>query len=540
MSKMSKAVKENSLRTTRKNETVVNFMGGISYLTNPLTTLKMISASSIFGEPSYYRDSGFDASKKYNPSNIISKYIMIDDASGKTTTDIFVDAIDKALTYDFVGTVKWAVELRNEYNIRLNPQIIMVRAALHPDRKNYTENGFDFRSYEKQVMRRGDESLTQMAYYLYLNKDKNGIPSILKRSWADHLSSLNRYTVNKYKNSEIGMINGVRICHAHSDVINTLMRKGDVPVPEKEKTWEQMRSSGKSWKYIIKNCNLGHMAMLRNIRNIFTEIDDVGILDEFVDKLKDGVLSGKQFPFRYYTAYQQLKNCNNLYHKDILLNALEDCIDISINNMPKLKGRTICLTDNSGSAWGTIPSEYGTVKVAEIDNLSSIITAKRSEEGYVAVFGDNLKIVRISKNDKVLKKLNEINDIGHGIGMGTEGGIWKFFYKAINNSDKYDNIFIYSDMQAGVGGLYGTALDLEQYRSEFSCRGRFIDCFKLTLKYRNVVNPNVNVFSVQTAGYNNSVIPDMTYRCDLLYGWTGRELVYADMKIKLWNQMSGK
>ena len=35
---------------------VLNFHGGISYEPGPLETLKMISASSIFGEPQYYRD----------------------------------------------------------------------------------------------------------------------------------------------------------------------------------------------------------------------------------------------------------------------------------------------------------------------------------------------------------------------------------------------------------------------------------------------------------------------------------------------------
>ena len=33
-------------------------MDGESYRINPLDTLKMITASSIFGEPSYYRNGG--------------------------------------------------------------------------------------------------------------------------------------------------------------------------------------------------------------------------------------------------------------------------------------------------------------------------------------------------------------------------------------------------------------------------------------------------------------------------------------------------
>ena len=41
-----------------EDEQVVNFMGGISYSTNPLLELEMIAASSIFGEKSYYKNDG--------------------------------------------------------------------------------------------------------------------------------------------------------------------------------------------------------------------------------------------------------------------------------------------------------------------------------------------------------------------------------------------------------------------------------------------------------------------------------------------------
>lgn len=276
-----------------------------------------------------------------------------------------------------------------------------------------------------------------------------------------------------------------------------------------------------------------HMAILRNLKNVATYCD-LNHIDKIIAALKCGVLKGKQFPFRYYSAYKTIKD-SNIHHKDIILNALEDCVDISIENMPILSGRTICLTDNSGSAWGTIPTEYGSVTVAEIDNLSSIITAKRSDEGYVGVFGDNLNIIPISKNDKILRKLSEINKIGKQIGMGTEGGIWTFFTQSINNKDKFDNIFIYSDMQAGHGELYGTMTQMNEYKDAGYAFGRNINVFKCLLNYRRQVNKNVNMFSVQTAGYDNSVIPEYAYRTSMMSGWTGREALFAKILIDIWD-----
>ncbi len=544
MSRLSKVVKEQRETTVlQKDKVVKNFMDGESYAYSPLATLKMISASSIFGEPSYYRDGGIGKrSTRYSArgneiwSKLLDYIIIPKEYNGKSTTEIMTEAIDASLDYDYEGTLNWAVELRTVYNIRLNPQIIMVRAAIHPKRKAFTANNkVNFRFINCQVMQRADEPMVQIAYYLFINNGrKNNIPNILKRSWSDKLSSLKPYAINKYKNAEIGMINAVRICHANSENINELMSTGDIQVSNSETTWEQMRSAGKDWMYILENCNISHMALIRNLRNIFSEIDNVAIADAVIAELKRGVLHGKQFPFRYYSAYKAIRD-SNVHHKDILLDALEDCVDISIANMPQLSGKTICLTDNSGSAWGTIPTEYGSVTIAEIDNLSSILTAKCSDEGYVGVFGDRLEIIPISKNDKVLRKLSEINKIGEGIGMNTEGGIWTFFQKATKNKDKFNNIFIYSDMQAGHGELYGTSNQQQEYRNAGCSCGMYINVFQCLLNYRRQVNKNVNMFSVQTAGYNNSVLPEYAYRTSMMSGWTGKEALFAKMLIDIWN-----
>ena len=544
MSKLSKVVKEQrETSILQKDKVVKNFMDGESYVYSPLATLKMISASSIFGEPSYYRDGGIGKhSTRYSArgndiwSKLLDYIIIPKEYNGKSTTEIMTEAIDASLDYDYEGTLNWAVELRTVYNIRLNPQIIMVRAAIHPKRKEFTANNkVNFRFINCQVMQRADEPMVQIAYYLFINNGKkNNIPNILKRSWSDKLSSLKPYAINKYKHAEIGMINAVRICHANSENINELMSTGDIQVSNSETTWEQMRSAGKDWMYILENCNISHMALIRNLRNIFSEIDNVAIADAVIAELKRGVLHGKQFPFRYYSAYKAIRD-SNVHHKDILLDALEDCVDISIANMPQLSGKTICLTDNSGSAWGTIPTEYGSVTIAEIDNLSSILTAKCSDEGYVGVFGDRLKIIPISKNDKVLRKLSEINKIGKEIGMNTEGGIWTFFQKATKNKDKFDNIFIYSDMQAGHGELYGTSTQQQEYRNADCSCGMYINVFQCLLNYRRQVNKNVNMFSVQTAGYDNSVLPEYAYRTSMMSGWTGKEAMFAKMLIDIWD-----
>ena len=544
MSKISKAVSEmNQRNNLRLDETVTNFMGGDSYKINPLDTLKMISASSIFGEPSYYR--GSKSRRAYVVDALVKEFSVIPKRyEGKDTETIMEEAIDAALDYDFGATLEWATTLRSDYMMRLNPQVIMVRAATHPKRKEWTDaNPGKFDEYNQQVMKRADEPMSQMAYYLYLNKGKkNNIPSIIKRSWAKNLSKLSRYKVAKYKNHEIGMINGVRLCHANSKVIDELMTTGTVEVKEDEKTWENLRSEGKSWKEIFNTVNMGHMALLRNIRGVFTEVDDSTFCKEYLEKLKSGVVDGKQFPFRYYSAIQaiQASKCN---HKPLIIDALEECMDIALENYPKLSGKTMCLSDNSGSAWGCLNSEYGTVTVADIDNLSSVITAACSDEGYVGKFGDKLVVKPISKRRGVLSQTIEITKNRYAdVGGSTEGGIWEFFKNAIDKKEHWDNIFIYSDQQAGHGGLYGTDSHKVEYsKLGYGCGGGwwnnngFINVFKLVQEYRKKVNPKVNVFSIQTAGYDNVVLPEYAYRTNIMYGWTGKEAVFAKAMIDQWD-----
>lgn len=535
------------LDSAGKNGTVENFMGGESYRVGPLDTLKMITASSIFGEPSYYREGGLGGGLrdgKYRCCALLEGHLLFGSAwEGRTTTEIMESAIDEALEADFEGTLRWAATLRADFFMRLNPQVIMVRAALHPGRQEFTRThpGL-FGELECRVMSRGDDALSQLAYFLYSNHGKQNMPSLLKRSIAAKLERLEPYEAAKYKNAEMGLRDAVRITHAHSALIDEFMATGSVKLPSGKKTWENLRSEGLGWKEIFGQISMGHMALLRNLRGVFSEIEDAAFCEEYLNRLKSGVAGGRQFPFRYYSAYKAVEK-SECAHKPRILDALEECMDLSMENMPKFRGKTMCLSDNSGSAWGAIPSEYGTVQIAIIDNLSSVIAAAASEEGYVGKFGDSLKVFPISRRGQILRQCKEISEKTYtDVGASTEGGIWEFFKNAIGKKEHWDQIFIYSDQQAGHGGLYGTDAQKREYREGgFACRwgsrgqGVYINVFDLVLEYRRKVNPHVNVFSIQTAGYNNVCIPEYAYRTCILYGWTGRELSFARQMIDLWD-----
>jgi hypothetical protein len=548
MSKLSKFSTKESVENRETAKTAVtNFMGGNSYTLNPLDTLRIVAASSIFAEPQYYRN-GLDSTKRVATFMSETEHAIFNEMfEDKNAVDVFTSTIDAALSHDFEGTLKLAVELRNTYNMRLNPAVIYVRATLHEGRVAYNEmHPGMMKAVGKTIANRPDDLTNQFDYYMFVKGSKKGLPSILKRTWAERLEAYSRYQLNKYKGKSL--IDLVRLSHANSADIDELMQSGTLKVTETEMTWEILKSAGKSWVEIMDQIRIPHMALLRNLRGIFTELTERGgktegrtLAIKVLEDLKVGVKGGKQFPFRYWSAYKAIKNVN-IDNQQLVLDALEECMDIAVENMPKLPGKVACLSDNSGSSWGTMNSEYGSVTVAEIANLSSLITAKQSDEGYVGVFGDSLSVEPVSKRNGLLTQLKETSERGRKQGGGTENGIWMFWDDAIKNKKHYDTVFIYSDMQAGHGGLYG--IDSSEYKDFVykGSRGRnsYIDVLALVKEYRKKVNPKVNVFTVQVAGYNNALLPENIYRGAVLAGWTGREPVFAKAIIDTWDKIESK
>jgi hypothetical protein len=537
---MARLSKHAEKTTAKVNEaagdtTVVNFMGGNSFTLNPLDTLKIVAASSIFGEPQYYRD-GIDAKKTISNALTLREYSIFSELmkDKRSAADVFTEAIDNALSFDFGKTLDLAVELRKDYFMRLNPAVIFVRASIHPNRVAFNElNPGKMKEVGKAIAFRPDDLTNQFEYFMFINGSKKGLSSLVKRTCSDRLQEFSRYQLNKYKSKRL--IDLVRISHASSEDINELMKTGTLKVEDSEQTWETLRSAKKTWIEIMDTIRIPHMALLRNLRGIFTEIKDKTIAEKVCKELKAGVINGKQFPFRYWSAYKAIESAYEVHNRTLLLDTLEECIDTSIANMPKIPGTVACLSDNSGSAWGTFNSEYGSVTVAEIANLSSLITAQQADEGHVGVFGDKLSLQGVSKRNGLLTQLKETSERGKRQGGGTENGIWLFWDKAIKNKEHWDTVFIYSDMQAGHGGLYGT--NSSDYRKYIHKKGgSYIDVLALVEKYRETVNPKVNVFSVQVAGYNNSVLPENLYRGAILAGWTGKEPVYARAIIDAWDQ----
>lgn len=506
-----------------------NHMGGVSYaINNPIKKLRIVASSCFFGEPKYYdeklktKEAEHETDIYYRYNEELYDYLdeVLSSIDRKTTgissKRMMESAIDEALAFDPESTLMEAARLRNEENIRTTPQVIMVRAANMASLKGTSL----VRKYADEIMKRTDDCVTQFAYQMLVYGKP--IPNSLKKSWKSFLESKNEFSLAKYtmSNKMFKLVDVINMVHAKSEAIDKFM-KGQVSL--NEQTWESYISANGSnveaWTNAVEL--MGHMSLLRNLRNLSAN----GVNEElYLNKLIEGVPNGKQLPFRYYSAYNALKESDADSKK--IRKALSDCIDLSIEELPKFNGKLISLCDNSGSAHGTFTSEFGSVKVSDIANLSGVITASLSDDGYVGVFGDNLEVVKIKKEKNLLKTHAKINIIGEGIGHSTENGVWLFLDKAIKEKEHWDHIFIYSDMQAGHGGLYGSN-PKEYSKFSFPSRSRYIDVAALIKEYRKKVNPNVLVYMVQVAGYNDTLAPEFYDKTYILGGWSAGIIRFA-------------
>ena len=93
--------------------------------------------------------------------------------------------------------------------------------------------------------------------------------------------------------------------------ISKIMKDGKLFLSDGELKWETLRSRGLEWIEILEalEWRMPHMlAALRNIEILHLLILVLKNMNKYLEMLLSGVENGKQFPFRYISAYNNFKN----------------------------------------------------------------------------------------------------------------------------------------------------------------------------------------------------------------------------------------
>lgn len=201
-------------------------------------------------------------------------------------------------------------------------------------------------------------------------------------------------------------------------------------------TWEALSGwlngpmDKEAWEAVIPS--MGHMALLRNLRNFLQAGVSQSVLRDVLAKISDPaqVAKGKQFPFRYLAAYQA--NKGNLK----VSAALEDALQASLANVPELSGRTLILVDRSGSMFWSNDQKMELTFADQAAIFGSAL-ALRAEDATLVQFGSNSLEVAFRKSDSVLPMLRKFSDLG---GTSTAAAVKRHF-------NGHDRVIIVTDEQ---------------------------------------------------------------------------------------------
>jgi 60 kDa SS-A/Ro ribonucleoprotein len=231
------------------------------------------------------------------------------------------------------------------------------------------------------------------------------------------------------------------------------------------------------------------------------------------------VKKSKQLPFRFLSAYQALVGKPGekiTFEKDVdglkkLQKAIEKAVDSSIQNIPDLPGRTVILTDNSGSMRGdyggnSALSAYSKRTTANIANLFAAMYWLKAENTYVGVFGDKLEQPKLDRTKSLFDNYKIIDKVGQHIGGATEHGAFECFRNLVSEKTKVDRVIMFTDCQLGEG-WYGTS------------SGESGGSFNKLYKQFKAINPEAKVYCVDLKGYGNTLFSDGAFS---ISGWSDK------------------
>lgn len=214
-------------------------------------------------------------------------------------------------------------------------------------------------------------------------------------------------------------------------------------------TWEDALSLGgdkidkrKLWEALIDADALGYMALIRNLRGF----DEAGVSKAHAKKVAEiiadpeRVKSSRQLPYRYLSAYKAAPSLR-------WGQALEEALDLSTANVPKLRGRTLVLVDTSASMQTPL-SDRSKVHYVEAAALFGVALARNAAKVDLYGFATGTFRHELAYGGSVLRQTKQLVDRVGEAGHGTDiAGAVRATYAG------HDRVVILTDMQT-IGHRY--------------------------------------------------------------------------------------
>jgi len=194
-----------------------------------------------------------------------------------------------------------------------------------------------------EVIQRADE-LSEFVS-IYWREKRQPLSKQVKLGLAHAFTKFNAYALGKYRSDDkaVKLRDVLFLCHAkpkdeeQAKVWKSLV-DGTLETPD---TWEVALSGGadkkETFERLIREGKLGYLALLRNLRKML----EVGADEALIrGALSAGAAGSKALPFRFIAAARAAPRFEA---------QLDAAMQIAVQELPKLAGRTVVLVDVSGS-----------------------------------------------------------------------------------------------------------------------------------------------------------------------------------------------
>lgn len=424
---------------------------------------------------------------------------------------------------------KCAVWARTQGNMRTAPLFLTaVLTKLH--------SGDDLvRRTVGKVVNRADEMAELLAAYQMLYGEKSPWSRQMMKGIGDCFNKFDEFQFSKYnRDGKFRLKDALFLAHpkaknkAQSKLFDKIaedkLKVADTWETTLTATGEDMKDASEeekaeaksdSWATLIEEKKLGHMALLRNLRNLLDANLDKKTLATAAKQLCDekAVRNGKQFPFRYLAAYQEIQK-HGTPGASVFLDALEDAIAIAGGNIPGFSpsDEILIASDVSGSMGGTI-SDKSKISVRKVGLMLGAMLRAYCKNVQMGVFADHFVPIPTSKHTGIIETCLKLDENAYGSGGGTNGG--SILAYALNNDVKADKVLIFTDCE-----MWG-----ETYVSNDGRRLSFEQMWDL---YKKKV-PEARLYIVNVAGYGTT--PVSLKRKDVVYvaGWTEKVFSLLEM-----------
>lgn len=330
---------------------------------------------------------------------------------------------ESAKAVDSKALAELIVEARSVHNLRHVPLLLLCELI----RRGGRETGEAI----YQTIQRADELAELVA--LYWREGKRPLSKQMKIGLARAFRKFNAYSLAKYnRDGAVKLRDVLFLCHprpkddAQAAVWKQLV-DGTLPAPD---TWEVALSGGSdkkaTWERLMREGQLGYLALLRNLRNMVTAGVDTDLMRQAILARKG---AERVLPFRYVAA---ARACPQMEP------ALDQALSEAIAELPPLPGKTVVLVDVSGSMNGRLSSKSDLTRIDAAAALASLI------HGDLRVFTFSRALVEVPPRRGMAGVDAVIKSQPHG---GTElaGAV------AAVNKVPHDRLIVITDEQATDG-----------------------------------------------------------------------------------------